>query len=70
MAIKNFVLSENSVDNKVAGMKVTFFAIFDPKMDPHLGPKKTQIRSSFNSISVKKKTNYIIINFMTLRLTN
>ena len=61
MAVKNFVLRENSVDNKVAGMKATFFAIFDPKMDPYLGLKKTQIRNSFNSILVKKKTNYIII---------
>ena len=30
MAVKNFVFRENWVDSKVAGMKATFFAIFDP----------------------------------------
>ena len=30
MAIKNFVLRENWVGSRVAGMKTTFFAIFDP----------------------------------------
>ena len=29
-----------------------------------------QIRNSLNSILVKKYSNYIIINFVTLRLTN
>ena len=69
MAVKNFVLRENSVDNKVAGMKATFFAIFDRKMDPYLGPQKTQIRNSFNSILVKKK-QIILLSILTLRLTN
>ena len=30
MAVKSFVFRENWVGSKVAGMKITFFAIFDP----------------------------------------
>ena len=32
-------------------------------------PQKSQIRNSLNSILVKKGKNYIVINFVTLRLT-
>ena len=65
MTLKNFVFKENLVGSKVAGMK-TFFAIIDPT----LTHSKTQIRKTSNIILVKKDRNYIIINFMTLRLTN
>ena len=44
------------------------FAIFNPTWS-HI-PKKTQIRDSLNSILVKKDRNYVITNFMTLRMTN
>ena len=62
MVVKNFVFRENWVGSKVAGMKTSFFAICDPTW--------TQIRDSSNSILVKKDRNYIIITFVTLRLTN
>ena len=39
MAVKNFVFRENWVGSKVAGMKTTFFAIFDPTCAHILAPK-------------------------------
>ena len=66
MAVKNFVFREDWVDSKVAGTKTTFFAIFDPTWT--FWSQKDQIRNSLNSILVKK--DYIIINFVTLRLSN
>ena len=39
MAVKNFVFRENWVGSKVAGMKTTFFAIFDPTWTHILAPK-------------------------------
>ena len=39
MAVKNFVFRENWVDSKVAGMKATFFAIFDPIWTQIFTPK-------------------------------
>ena len=59
MAIKNFVFRQNRVGRKVAGMKKTTFC-----------PQKDQIMNSLNRILVEKDRNYIITNFMTLRLTN
>ena len=44
------------------------FCHFNPTWS-HI-PKKTQIRDSLNSILVKKDRNYVITNFMTLRMTN
>ena len=69
MAVKNFVFRQNWVGRKVAGMKKTFFAIFDPRCGPTFWPQKAQIRNYLNSILVKKDINYIIINFVTLTLT-
>ena len=69
MAVKNFVFRQNWVGRKMAGMKKTFFAIFKPTWT-HILPQKAQIRNSWNSILVKKNRNYIITNFMTLRMTN
>ena len=57
MAVKNFVFRESWVGSMVAGMKTTFFIVFD-------------IRNSLNNILAKKGRNYIIINFVTLKLTN
>ena len=39
MAVKNFVFRENWVGNKVASIKTTFFAIFDPTWTHSLAPK-------------------------------
>ena len=51
MAVKNFVFRENWIGNKVAGMKTTFVAIFDP-IWTHILASKTQIRNFLNSILV------------------
>ena len=41
MVIKNFVFRENWIASKVAGMKTTFFAIFDPTWRTYsLAPKE------------------------------
>ena len=69
MAVKKFAFRQNWVSRKVVGTKKTFFAIFDPTWIDIL-PQKAQIRVSLNHILVKKDINYIIINFVTLRLTN
>ena len=69
MAVKNFVFRQNWVGRKVAGMKKTFFANFEPTWT-HILAIKAQIRNSLNIILVKKDRNYIIINFVALRLTN
>ena len=69
MAAKNFDFRENWVGSKVTGMK-TFFCHFWSNLDPHFGTKNTLIRNYLNSILVKKDKNYILINFVTLRLTN
>ena len=39
MALKNFSFRENWVGNEVAGMKIVFFAIFDPTWAHILAPK-------------------------------
>ena len=69
MVVKNFVFRQDWVGRKVAGMKKPFLP-FLTQPGPTFWPQKTQIRNSLNSILVKKDRNYIIINFVTLRLTN
>ena len=69
MAVKNFVFRENWVGSKVAGMRTTFLVIFDPTWTYILAPKG-QIKNSLKSSLVRKNRNYIIINFITLRLPN
>ena len=69
MAVKNFVFRQKWVGRKVAGMKKTFFA-FLTQPGPTFWTQKTQIKNSLNSILVKKDRNYIIINFVNLKLTN
>ena len=49
-------------------MKATFFAIFDPTWTLILAAKHPS-KEFLNSILVKKDKNYIIINFVALRLT-
>ena len=39
MPVKNFIFWENWVGSKVAGMKITFSAIFDPISTYILDPK-------------------------------
>ena len=68
MAVKNFVYTENWVGSKVDGIKTTFFAIFDPTLTHILSPKSQN--KKFLNILVKNGKNYIITNFVTLRLTN
>ena len=40
MALKNFSFRKNWVGSEVAGMKITFFAIFDPTWVPILAPNR------------------------------
>ena len=51
MAVKNFAFRENWVDSKLAGMKTTFVAIFDPTwtniFDPK-GPNKKFLKQHFS----------------------
>ena len=69
MAVKNFVFRQYWIGRKVAGMKKTFLAIFDPTWTHIMNSQKAQIWNSLNSILVKIEIN-IIINFLALRLTN
>ena len=62
MAVKNSVFRDNWVDRKMAGMKTTFFTIFDPTWTHILVPpcpNKEFVKEHF----FKKDRNYIIINF-------
>ena len=69
MVVMIFVFRQDWVGRKVAGMKKTFFAFFDWTCT-HILALKVQIKNFLNSILVKKDRNYIIINFVTLRLLN
>ena len=51
MAVKNFVFRENRVGSKVAGIEITFFAIFDPTCHHILalkGPNKEFLKQQFS----------------------
>ena len=51
MAVKNFVFREVSIESKVAGMKTTFLAIFDPtwtKILAQKGPNKEFLKKHFS----------------------
>ena len=66
MAVKNFVFRENWVGSKVAGMKTTFFAIFDPTWTHILAPKGPNIellKQNFNFQSLRK-TEAILLPIM------
>ena len=51
MAVKNFVFRGKWVGGKVAGMKTTYFAIFDPTWThilPQKGPDKEFLKQHFS----------------------
>ena len=51
MAVKNFAFRENQVGSKVAGMKATFVAVFDPTLIHILalkGPNKEFLKQHFS----------------------
>ena len=57
MALKNFAVGENCVVSELAGMKTTFFAIFDPTWTHILTRKSLNMefrRQSFNFQSLRK----------------
>ena len=66
---KNFIFRQDWVGRKVAGTKKTFFLPFLTQPRLIFWPLKAQIRDFLKSILVKKYINYIIINFVTSRLT-
>ena len=53
MALKNFSFRENWVGIEVAGMKIAFFAIFDPTWAQILVPKEF-LKQNFNFQSLGK----------------
>ena len=69
MVVKNFVFRQDWVGGKVAGMRKPFLVFFDPTWT-HILALKNPIKEFLKSILVQKNRNYIIINFVTLRLTN
>ena len=57
MALKNFVFGENWVRSEAAGMKIAFFAIFDPLWTHIFTPKGANIeffKQNFNLHSLRK----------------
>ena len=54
----------------MAGMKKKIFSAIFSTTWTHILLQKAQIRNFLNSILVQKDINYIILNFITLRLTN
>ena len=65
MVVKNFIFRQDWAGRKVAGMKKTFFAIFDPT-----GTYILALKSPNKEFLLKKDRNYIIINVVTLILIN
>ena len=66
MAVENFVFRENWAGSKVAGMKTTFFAIFDPTCTNSLapkGPNKEFLKEHFSQ--EKQKSYYEFCDFKT-----
>ena len=67
MAVKNFVFREDWVGSKVAGMKTTFFVIFDPTWTHILaskGPHKEFLKQHFNQ-EKQKLYYYQFFDFKT-----
>ena len=66
MAFKNFIFRENCVGSEVAGMKIAFFAIFDPTWTHIFVPKGSNmdfLKQNFNFQSIKK-TEAILLPVM------
>ena len=69
MVLKNFIFRQDWVGRKVTDMKKNlFFAIFNPTWT-HILVLKTP-NKEFLKQHFRKDRKYIIINFVTLRLTN
>ena len=69
MALKNFIIMENWVGREVAGMKIAFFAIFDPTWTYMLAPKGPNMefhKQSFNFQSLWK-IEAILLSSMWLK---
>ena len=64
MVVKSFVFRQDWVGRKVAGMKKTFFVIFDPTCT-HILALKSPNKEFVKQHLVKKDRNHIIINFVT-----
>ena len=70
MVVKNFVFREDWVGRKVAGMKKSFFAIFDPTWTHILalkGPNKEFLKQNF-SYERQKLYHYQFCDFKTDQL--
>ena len=67
MAVRNFVFREKWVGSKVAGMKTTFFAIFDLTWTNILAPKapNKEFLKHFNFQSIRK-TETILLPILEL----
>ena len=69
MAFKNFFFRENWVESEVAGMKIAFFAVFDPTW-PHIlapkGPNMEFLKKNF-SFQCLRKTEVILLPSMSLK---
>ena len=69
--LRTLIFRENWVGSKVAGTKITFFAIFDTSWTHILvpkGPNKEFLKQHF--IKERQKFYYIVMNFVTLILTS
>ena len=69
MAFKNFFFRENWVESEVAGMKIAFFAVFDPTWT-HIfapkGPNMEFLKKNFNFQSLRK-TEVMLLPGMSLK---
>ena len=73
MPVKNFLFRENWVDTQVAGMKTTFFTIFDPTWTHILfpnGQNKEFLKQHFNFQSIRKREAILLPFLVILTLTN
>ena len=65
MALKNFFFRENWVWSEKAGMKITFFAIFDPAWTHFLAPNVPNmefVKQNFNFESLRETEIILLPN--------
>ena len=63
MALKNFSFGKNGVESEMVGIKITFFAIFDPTWDHILATKRQKYgipKAEFNFFSPLERQKYVI----------
>ena len=60
MAVENFIFRQNWVGRKVAGIKKTFFAIFDPIWTNILAPKDPNKEFLKQHFSWEKQKLYLL----------